>query len=398
MKKRQIIIITTVIAIIVGSFVLTGFLSSMKKEPKTRKPVQVKKYVTTAPVKYENLKTSVITYGRVENAQVLDLISEVSGRMTRGSVRLKEGQSFKKGDLLYQIDSQEAALNLKSQKSNFLRDLAGILPDLKVDFESNYTAWQHYFDQLDINKSFPELPSTKNTKEKTFLATKGIYSSFYAIKSAEVRLRKHWYRAPFSGSIMEVAMQSGSFVNPGTRIGKILRSGMYEMKASVDTRDISWVQVGSPVEIYSKESQQYWKGEITRISDYVNQNTQSVDIFISIYPNGQKIYDGQFFQAEVPARTIKDGMIIPRNAIYNGSEVFVLKDSLLEKKAINVIRLSEENAIFNGLEPGEELVMEPLIGAYNNMKAFKREQKDINLETKENKDVELGNNQETSAN
>ncbi|WP_424961151.1 efflux RND transporter periplasmic adaptor subunit [Ekhidna sp.] len=388
MKKRQSIILIAV-GIIVASFGISEYLGSLKEEPVIRKPPQAKKYVTTTPVRYKDLKTDVITFGRVENAQVLDLISEVSGRMTQGSVRLKEGESFNKGTLIYKIDDEEASLNLKSQKSNFLRDLAEILPDLKIDFGDNYDKWQAYFEALDIDKSFPELPKVNSTKEKTFLATKGIYSSYYSIKSSESQLAKYRYYAPFSGSIMEVAMQSGSFVNPGTRIGKILRSGVYEMKASVETRDIPWIQVGSSVEIYSKESQQYWKGEVTRISDYVNQNTQSVDVFITIYPNGQKIYDGQFFQAAIPARTVKDGMIMPRNAIYNGNEVFVLEDSLLKKKSINVVRLSEEDAIFNGLEQGQELVVEPLLGAYNNMKAFKRPEQDINLETGESKDVQL---------
>lgn len=390
MSKRQIIIVLIAFGIFVGAIFINSFLGSLKEEPEIRKPPQAKKLVSTRPVAYQDMRTDVITYGRVENAQVLDMISEVSGLMTRGNIRLKEGESFKKGQLIYEVDANEASLNLKSQKSNFLRDLAGILPDMKIDFPDNYDQWQSYFDQLDIDSSFPKLPETKSSKEKTFIATKGIYSTYYSIKSAEVRLGKYRYYAPFSGSIMEIAMQSGSFVNPGTRIGKILRSGVYEMKASVETRDVAWIQVGVPVEIYSKESQQSWSGEVTRISDYVNQNTQSVDVFISIKPNGQKIYDGQFFQAAIPARTIKNGMIMPRNAIYNGNEVFVLKDSLLKKESINVIRLSEETAIVNGLDAGEELVIEPLLGAYNNMVAFKRPEQDINLETGETKDVKLG--------
>ena len=385
MEKRQIIIVSVAVGIIAISFLGSNYLASLKTETEVRKAPQVKKYVETKPVSYSDLKTHVISYGRIENAQSLDLIAEVSGRMTQG-IRLKPGQNFSKGQLLFSIDNEEASLTLKAQKSNFLRDLAGILPDLKIDFSDNYDAWSTYFNALDIDKKFQEMPKPKTEKEKTFLATKGIYSSFYSIKSAEARLEKHRYYAPFSGSIMEVAMQSGSFVNAGTRIGKILRSGDHEMKVAIETRDIPWIQVGAPVEIYSQESQQYWKGSVSRISDHVNQNTQSVDAFVTIYPNGQKIYDGQFFQASIPARTIKDGMIMPRNAIYNGSEVFVLEDSAIRRKEINIIRLSEEEAIFNGLDKGELLVVEPLLGAYNNMKAFKKESKDIDLEIKKDED------------
>lgn len=396
--KRKLIVIGSTVGILVAAFLLAGMFASQKKEPENIEPPVAIKTVDTRKVNYEELRTNVVTYGRVETAQSLDLLSEVGGRMKQGSIRLKEGERFSKGALLFFIDEEEAALNLKSQKSNFLRDLAGILPDFKIDFNDNYETWQSYFNELDIHKEFADLPKTKTEKEKTFLATKGIYSSYYSIKSAEVRLAKHRYYAPFSGSVMEVNLQSGSFVNPGTKIGKIIRSGLHELKVAVETKDIPWIQQNAPVRIYSSETKQYWQGSVTRISDYVNQNTQSVDVFIAIQENGRKIYDGQFFQAAIPARTVTDGMIMPRNAIYNGDEVFVVEnDSLLRKREINVIRLTEEDAIFNGLKEGDDLVVEPLIGAYNNMVVKKNELKDIDLELKQEDEKKLLNAEANSS-
>ncbi len=391
--KRKIIIVGSALLIIVLSVMMAGFFANQKQEPEKKEPIVSKKTVLTKKVNYQQLNTEILTYGRVETAQSLDLLSEVSGRMFQGKIRLKEGQSFKKGTLLFFIDDEEASLNLKSEKSNFLRDLANILPDLKVDFPDNFNSWQAYFNSLDIDKKFKDLPQTNSNKEKTFLATKGIYSAFYSIKSSEVRLSKHRYYAPFDGSIMEVSMQSGSFVNPGTNIGKIIRAGLHELKVAVETKDIPWIIPSASVKVYSEETQQFWNGEVTRISDYVNQNTQSVDVFVAIESNGQRIYDGQFFQAAIPSRTVTNGMVMPRNAIYNGSEVFVVKDSLLKVREVNLIRLSNEDAIFNGLEEGEDLVIEPLIGAYNNMVVKKREQSDIDLELGDEQKIEAQTSQ-----
>lgn len=380
MQKRQLIIIGSALGIVFLTIALSSFLSGQKEEPEIRKPPRVKKYVETKKVRYSDVKTEVSAYGRVKTAQSLDLLSEVAGRMYEGSVRLKAGQSFSKGTLLFYVDDTEADLTLKSQKSNFLRDLAAIMPDLKIDFNDNYDAWNKYFTELEVGKTFPELPKVKSDKEKTFLATKGIYSSYYTIKSAEARLKKHRYYAPFDGSISDVVVESGSFINPGTRIGKIIRSGLHELQVAVETEDVPWIKKGEVSTIYSDESQLVWKGEVTRISDFVNQNTQSVDVFITIQPNGSKIYDGQFMRANVPARTVQDGMVIPRNIIYNGSEVFVLQDTLLKVHKVNIYRTDEEIAIIGGLEEGLDLVVEPLIGAHNDMVAFSAEQRDIDLE------------------
>jgi membrane fusion protein (multidrug efflux system) len=392
--KKQIITVAIGIAIVFVAFGAMGYLSGQREEPEMKAPPQIKKYVETKPVSYSDIDTEVISYGRVRTAESIELISEVSGRMQQGSVRLKAGQKFKKGTLLYTVDDDEAALTLKATKSTFLKDLAAILPDLKIDFNDNFKAWESYFNKLDIDKTFPALPETKSDKEKTFIATQGIYSSYYSIKSSEERLKKHRYYAPFDGSISEVAIQSGAFVNTGTRIGKIIRSGVHELQVAVETSDVAWIQEGSPAQVYSDETQQNWEGRITRISDFVNENTQTVDVFITIYPNGQKIFDGQFMRAAVPSRTVKDGMIIPRNVIYNGNEVFVLQDSLLSVQRVNIFRTDQEIAIVNGLKEGSDLVIEPLINAHNDMKVFKRESKDINLETKNGDDTKLSESKE----
>ncbi len=387
--KRRIIIVAIALFIFAGGFGLMGFLSGQREEPEMRTPPVIKKYVDTEQVAYSDIKTEVISYGRVRTAHSLDLLSEISGRMYQGSVKLKAGQKFKKGTLLFYIDDTEASLNLKSSKSNFLRDMAAIMPDLKIDFSDNFKAWEIYFNELDIEKSFPDLPEVKSNKEKTFLATKGIYSSYYTIMSSEERLRKHRYYAPFDGSISEVVMESGGFINPGTRIGKIIKSGVHELQVSVETNDVAWIKEGTSAMIYSDDAQLAWNSTISRISDFVNENTQSVDVFLSIQPNGQKIYEGQFMRAAMPSRTVVGGMIIPRNVIYNGSEVFILEDSLLRVKKVNIYRTDDEIAIINGLEEGVELVIEPLINAHNDMKAFKRETKDIDLEKKDSKETKL---------
>ncbi|MBV6645840.1 MAG: efflux RND transporter periplasmic adaptor subunit [Cyclobacteriaceae bacterium] len=382
MKKRQILIVLTAVLIVVGSIFLSKVLTDAKEAPEKKDPIVAKKYVKTTSVRYDDIQTDVLAYGRVKTAQSLDLLSEVAGRMFEGKIRLKEGVNFKKGTLLFYVDDREASLNLKSQKSNFLRDLAAILPDLKIDFGENYSTWQQYFSTIDIDKNLPALPKSTSDKEKTFLATKGIYSTYYTIKSAEERLRKYRYYAPWDGSISEMVFETGAFINPGIKIGRIMRSGLYELQVSVETKDVPWIQEGAPAKVFAEETQQLWEGQVSRISDFVNQSTQSVDVFVAIRPSNQRIYDGQFMQAAIPARIIKDGMIIPRNAIYNNNEVFVLEDTLLKTKKIDIYRLSEEVAIFGGLEACDELVVEPLINAHNNMTAYKLNENAIDLERK----------------
>ena len=60
---------------------------------------------------------------------------------------------------------------------------------------------------------------------------------------------------------------------------------------------------------------------------------------------------------------IKNGMKISRNAVFNNNEVFTIVDGKLKKKEINILKLDAKTIIFNGLNKGEIIVIEPLINA-----------------------------------
>ncbi len=377
MKKRQIIILASAALVLLFFMVLGSFLGQHISPPEQKEVKIVKKYVKTVPVEYSTIQTEITSYGRVITAHSLDMIAEKTGKILRGSVPLKAGQNFNKGQLICKIDDTEARLNLRAQKSNFLRDLAAILPDLKVDFENNYSAWHKYFNVIDINEPLPVFPEHKSDKEKVFLATRNIFSTYYSIKSAESSLQKHAIYAPFNGTIAEVALQEGAFVNPGNRIATIVQTDQLELKVDIETENIEWISTGQRVKVFRDEVGNDWLGSIARIGRVVNENTQSLDVYITLDSDASKnLYDGLFLEASIPGKEIENAMEVPREAVMEGNKVFIVKDSLLQTKYIEVHKVNPRTLVFSGLQEGQDLVVEPLINAYNNMKVYKIEQKE----------------------
>ena len=371
MKKRQFVIIGTSVLIIAGSLVLQNVLSGMKEEPEKKEIPETKKYVRTQEVKYSDVATYVIAHGRVETSENLDLIAEKQGRMKQGVIRLKEGEHFKKGNLLFKINDKEARLNLQAQKSNFLKDLAATLPDFKIDFPNSYNKWDAYFQSIDLERNLPEMPDFNSSKEKTYLATKNIFNSYYSIKSAEEALTKYKLYAPFDGIISEVVLQSGSYVGPGSRIAKIHRTDSYEIKVAVETNDIGWIKNGMPVKLGIENSDKRWDGHVVRIGELVNTNTQSIDVFIALNRNEKDVYHGMYLRSVIPGVPIEAAMEVPRGAVFKNNLTYIVKDSVLVEKEIYVLRTNTETIVINGLEPGDDLVIEPLINAHDGMKVYK---------------------------
>lgn len=54
-------------------------------------------------------------------------------------------------------------------------------------------------------------------------------------------------------------------------------------------------------------------------------------------------------------------MEIPRNAVFNNNEVFVIVDGRLQKRLINIIKVNEKTLLFNGIEEGKILVIQAMI-------------------------------------
>ncbi|MFT6964215.1 MAG: multidrug efflux pump subunit AcrA (membrane-fusion protein) [Flammeovirgaceae bacterium] len=178
--------------------------------------------------------------------------------------------------------------------------------------------------------------------------------------------------APFSGTIAEVAMQIGSFVNPGSRVAKIIKTSTLELNVAVDPNDIKWVKEGASVAISTELGDMSWKGKVVRIGDILNSNTQALDVFVQVIPNENKVYEGMYLKATLPGSKINNAMEIPRAALVENKQVYTLKqDSLLAIKEVKVHKLNSETAIVSGLGTSEILISEPVIGAYEGMKLFK---------------------------
>lgn len=368
--RRKLVSYAVVVLILIATYFAYQALSSQNEEPPQRPKPVAKNYVAAEPFKPQTVETVIEAFGRVGSAEQLNVIAEVGGKLFQGSSVLKKGSRFKKGQLLCRIDDVEEKLDLQARKSSFLHTLASILPDIRIDFPASFDTWQQYFDGIKLDEKLPALPEAKSSKEKTFLAAKNILSEYYAIKSAEENLKKFYIYAPFNGSIVSINYQVGSVVSPGANIGSIISTDELELEVPVEQRDIEFVQKGKTVTIVDESDfEQNWIGKITRVADFIDPNSQSVSVFINIQKRSKyEALDGLFLKARIPGKSVKNATEVPRRILKNKDEIFVVQDSVLVTRKVRVHKVSENNAIISGLQPGEMMVTDRPSNASENMK------------------------------
>jgi membrane fusion protein (multidrug efflux system) len=359
---RRIVIVVSVIFIVGLAYGLMRFLIAQKEPPPVRMSFEARRFVKVDPVQYTNIPSRVTGPGRLASVAEIDIVSEASGKIEPGAVALKKGASFSKGDVLFVIYPDEAVLTLKARKSQYQNTLASILPDLVIDFPDHEKGFYEFFSSIQVDKPLPDLPEISDDKLKIFLASRNVISEYYRIQSDELQLNRRKVKAPFNGTYKEVYMEIGAYTNMGGRVARAIRTDEMELEVPLDRTDASWINLGDPVSVHSENRGLTWEGKVIRKSQYVDENTQSQEIFVYIpYNRQQPLLAGEYLDATFPVRPINNVMEIPRNSVFNTNEVFIVREGRLAKRQINVVKVNERTLIFNGLAKGDSVVVQQLI-------------------------------------
>ncbi len=368
MKKTTKIILPAVILII--SFALMIVLIMNREKPAKRTTQARTKMVKTEIVALHDIPAEIIAYGRITSTQTLDLYSEVTGILMPGNIPFLPGKSFSKGDLLLKIDDRQTILELNSKKSELMSALATVLPEIKVDFPDEYQIWQDYFNQCDFNHKLTSLPETENQKIKLYLSRFNVYKLYFAVKDLEITLEKHFIYAPFNGSIVSTQLRSGSNARIGSLLGQIINLDDLEVEIPISVQDVQWIDHDKKVHLESVELSAYWTGTIARLGSSLDQNTQTIQLYVKVTNNHVALPQGAFLKATIPGKPVKNAFTLPRSAIYNDSYVYLIKDGMFQIRDVSVARKEKSMVVINeGLNNGDTLVAEMLQGIAPGMPA-----------------------------
>lgn len=315
-------------------------------------------FVPTRKVENVTRVMQLTSYGQISPVTEINVSFEVQGKLEKGFRLLKPGVKFSKGQLLYEVDNSEAFYSLSSRKSQFSNLILNALPDIELDYPSEKKKWQEYLNDLKPNERLPTLPEIKSQREKMFLTSRNIIAEYFSLKSAEARMEKYLYIAPFSGTVIEVYAEPGSIANPGTPIAKIAKTGDYEIKVPINLEDLAKFKNKHSAIFTDSEGNKIGTGSIIRVSDVINQRTQSADVFYSIKPEkGAMIYNGLFLNVVLEEYSEVKTMPVPRLAVKDG-KVLVLKNNSLSERSV-LVRNSKPDTVFvTGLMDGDEVLLE----------------------------------------
>lgn len=347
---------------------LAGWVSYLlvtKQREQRPAPIRQIKTVFTDTVRNQSVPIQVEANGNLVAKERVALFAEVQGVFQGSSHPFKPGQAFSRGEVLLRIDASEYQASVQSAKSNLYNLITAAMPDLRLDYPEIYPKWQAYLNSFDITKGTPVLPEMTSEQERYYINGRNIVTTYYNVKNLEQRLTKYVIRAPFSGVLTEAQVTEGTLVRPGQSLGVFINPRIYELEVAVNKSYSDFLRLGKKVRLENLEGTQVFEGVVSRINAAVNQQTQTVSVFIDVADPGLK--EGMYLEAIIEGRAEENAIEIPRKLLTEQGELFIIRDSVLDLLPVTPVFFTDQTVILKGLPEGTVYLSRSVPGSYPGM-------------------------------
>lgn len=355
------------IAVIVGGVFVARLFGEKKGGPPKAQPEKAIPTVFVQTVQNKTQPIIIKSSGPIMAKNRVELFAEVQGVFKPTQKAFKPGVRYQAGETLLRMDASEQYANLQAQKSTLYSQITSMLADLKIDYSESYPNWQQYVDDFDLEGIVKPLPKPVSSQERSFIASKNVFTTYHNIRAQEIRQKKYTLKAPFSGILTETSITPGTLVRPGQRLGEFVSNSVYEMQVSVGVSLMPFMKVGKQVSVRNISGvDQTWTGKVIRINPKVDQTSQTFDLYLELRGGG--LAEGLYLEAIIEARQEENAYELDRSLLIDESEVFSVQDSVLTKVEVNPIYYNDKTVVVRGLKNGMMLLSKSIPGVYEGMK------------------------------
>jgi RND family efflux transporter MFP subunit len=364
---RTVIHIVLVFLILLsGILIFTGLIRS-KPEIKKRQPEEVAPSVKARIINPSPEHIFIEADGTVRPERIINLISEVSGRVIYKSPSLVTGGEFKKGDTLLKIDDRDYVAEVELAKAQ-LEDARSRLTKLEEESRESRREWKQFSNE-DPPPLVLKLPQLEAQKAEVRAREAGL-------TKAKLRLEKTVIKAPFDGKVLDENVDEGEYVRTGQILGRIFSLDTVEIRVSINKDDSVYLDIpgftckeckGSQaiVETVIGNQRYKWSGVIVR-SEVIDEKTRMLPVIVKIknpYKRYPPLSVGMFVRVRLIGKKIPNAVRLPRRSINLDEEgrpyVWIIdSEDIIHRRYITIHRdYKDTYLVSNGLKKGDRVVI-----------------------------------------
>ena len=372
-RRRQLLLLIALLACGGGG---TYLLIISRKPVRRAEHKALAPLVETIPLRVGDITMTVRGYGTVNPVVQLEIVPQVSGKVVWVNPRFRAGGSVKAGEVLIRIDPRDYALAAR-QAEAAVADAQVMLEKEQAEAMVAREEWRriHPNSQPDSPLVFRQ-PQVHQAKAAVEAAKATLAEARLALERTELSLA-------VDAVITAKRCDLGQFVTAGQSIGSAYGTDLFEIEVPLEDKELAWFDV--PGESASAAGRQEdlrcdavvradfagashtWHGKVTRTTGQVDTASRLVTVVVEVArprkvdPRQAPLLPGTFVEVEIEGKTVHDALAVPRDAVHNGNEIWVVNGGRLYIRRLDIIRTDENSAYaLDGFGPGDELVVSSL--------------------------------------
>lgn len=318
--------------------------------------------VTTDLVTTREVAETVSVFGQVVAGRQSDVATRVVGVVEGSAFRV--GDTVGAGDVIFRIDTERLQIELQQAEAELSIAEAGVVvAQARVErtqkalertktLVENATVSQAQLD--DRSGEYAEaLGSLQQAQARITAAKAGINVAEYNAENAVIR-------APFDGTILEVASEVGEFVSAGSVVVRLLDNGSLEVEANVPSRFTSALQSDQPVTARTDGGAELTMA-LRAILPTEFSATRTRPVRFALTGRDSDIAVGQAVTLDVPVSQPEAVTVVPKDAVNQaagGWQVFVNQEGTATPRRVEIGRaIGNAFEVVSGLVVGDEVVI-----------------------------------------
>lgn len=296
--------------------------------------------------------------GVVSSLNIVEVRPQVSSVIEK--VHIKEGQFVKAGTLLFTLDNRADSVNLAKAQAQLDKENAS-LAENKRQLERSKELFAKKF----------QSQSVVDAAQTAVQAQQAVVDGAKAtVAATKVNLGYSRILAPVSGRTGLINVFPGSLVQPntsGAALVTITQMDPIAITFPLPQRNLSdaldSMKRGDSMAFASlPDSKNSFKGKLQFIDNVVDAVSGTVKVKAVFDNKEMKLWPGAYANVDLSVLTLKDVIVIPRDALImgvNAVTVFIAdSESKAEQKKVQVLYSFGNDAIVSGLDAGMKVILE----------------------------------------
>ncbi|MCH1430568.1 MAG: efflux RND transporter periplasmic adaptor subunit [Chlamydiales bacterium] len=358
---------TYIVGLTLGVILILFLILANKKTAGMEDSPPSATYVITESAKKISQQKNFTAFGEVLPAKMIKISPELPGKVSYINPKLSKGAFFKKGELLFKLESEDYEAIAQYQEALYLQS------SLELKIEKGRQAVAQLEWEI-MEKEFSSPVQSKNLalrkpQMKLMLAKEKAAKSNW--DKAKRDLQKLQITAPYNGFILNQYFEEGQFLPKATPTIDFVNVDSFYIEASIASRhldDLLEAQQGNKdykVAINHSNNDSSHSAYFKHIIPALQNKSKLSKILLEVRqplkgdsPKKDSLLLGSFVRLTFPGPLMKNIIKLPRKALRNSNDVWVKnEEDQLEIREVKIL-FQDLNSVYitEGLEEGEEYI------------------------------------------